>query len=57
MSPVPDQDPGSRALTPDETQRRRKRSIAIALVLGALVAIFYVLTIAKLGPQIMNRPL
>jgi hypothetical protein len=31
--------------------RRRKRSIALALVLGALVVIFYVLTIVKLGPN------
>ncbi|MFH6783257.1 MULTISPECIES: hypothetical protein [unclassified Methylobacterium] len=44
-------------LTPDEIQRRRKRSIAIAMVLAALVLIFYVLTIAKLGPQVLNRPL
>jgi hypothetical protein len=57
MSTAPGRDKGPPVLTPDEAQRRRKRSIAIALVLGALVAIFYVLTIAKLGPQIMNRPL
>ncbi len=30
--------------------RRRKRSIALALALGALVLIFYVLTIVKIGP-------
>lgn len=57
MSTAPDRGKAPPALTPEEAQRRRKRSIAIALVLGALVAIFYVLTIAKLGPQIMNRPL
>jgi len=51
MSAVP------QPLTPEELQRRRKRSVAIALVLAALVAIFYVLTIAKLGPQVLNRPL
>ncbi|MCJ2033100.1 hypothetical protein [Methylobacterium sp. J-068] len=50
--------PGApRPLTPEESQRRRKRSIAIAAVLFALVTIFYVLTIAKLGPQILNRPI
>lgn len=38
-------------------ERRRKRSLAIAFVLGALVLIFYVLTIAKLGPQVLNRPI
>ena len=40
-----------------QVERRRKRSRAIALVLGALVLIFYVLTIAKLGPQVLNRPI
>lgn len=44
----------------DQTEalaRRRKRSIALALVLGALVVIFYVLTIVKLGPNVFSRPL
>ena len=50
--------PGTpRPLTPEEAQRRRKRSIAIAAVLFALVTIFYVLTIAKLGPQVLSRPI
>ena len=46
-----------RALDAVQVERRRKRSRAIALVLGALVLIFYVLTIAKLGPQVLNRPI
>lgn len=46
-----------RALTPEEEARRRKRSIAIALALGAWVVLFFVLTIVKLGPQILSRPL
>lgn len=46
--------PGS---TPEEQQRRRRRSIAIAVALGALVVLFYVVTIAKLGPQVLQRPL
>ncbi|GJE37981.1 hypothetical protein [Methylobacterium persicinum] len=46
-----------RALTPEEEARRRKRSVAIALALGAMVLLFFVLTIAKLGPQVLNRPL
>ena len=37
--------------------RRRKRSIALGLVLGGLVLIFYVLTIVKMGPGILNREL
>ena len=52
-----DDDPYPRPLTPEEVRRRRKRSIAIALVLGGLVLLFYVLTLAKLGPQVLNRPL
>jgi hypothetical protein len=44
-------------LTPEELNRRRKRSLAIALALGALVILFYVVTIVKLGPQVMQRPL
>lgn len=37
--------------------RRRRRSIALALALGALVLIFYVLTIVKMGPGVLDRPL
>jgi hypothetical protein len=43
--------------TPEELQRRRRRSFAIALALGALVVLFYVVTIAKLGPQVLERSL
>jgi hypothetical protein len=38
-----------RVMTPEEKRQRRARSIALALALGALVALFYVVTIAKLG--------
>jgi hypothetical protein len=44
-------------LTPEEQKRRRSRSIAIAVTLVGLVALFYVLTIAKLGPQVLQRAL
>ena len=37
--------------------RRRRRSIALALALGALVVIFYVLTVVKMGPALFARPL
>ncbi len=37
--------------------RRRKRNIALGLALAAFVLIFYVLTVAKLGPAIFNRDL
>ena len=44
-------------LTDEQKRRRRARSIAIALALGALVALFYVVTIVKLGPGMLRRPL
>jgi hypothetical protein len=44
-------------LTPEEAKRRRSRSIAIAAALGALAILFYAVTIAKLGPGVLNRPM
>lgn len=45
-------------LTPEQKRRQRARSIAIAVVLVALVVLFYVVTIVKMGPgAITNRPL
>lgn len=38
-------------------RRRRMRSIAIALSLFFLVALFYAATIIHLGPNALNRPL
>ena len=43
-------------LTKEQQRRRRARSIAIALVLAALVLLFYVVTIVKLGPGVLHRP-
>lgn len=48
-------DPASEAEI--RARRRRSRSIAIALALAALVVLFYLVTIVKLGPGIMERPL
>lgn len=48
---------GGVVLTPEQRGRRRARSIAIAAVLGFLVVLFYVVTIVKLGPNVLNRPL
>ena len=44
-------------LTEAQQKARRKRSIAIALCLAAFVVIFYVVTVIKLGPEVLNRPL
>jgi hypothetical protein len=44
-------------LTDEQKRRRRGRSIAIALSLGVLVLLIYLVTIVKLGPGVLNRPL
>jgi thiol:disulfide interchange protein len=51
-----DSEPGI-VLTEEQKRRRHHRSIAIALALGVLVALFYVVTIVKLGPGVLRRPL
>ncbi len=43
-------------LTEQQKKARRARSIAIALSLGALVILFYLITLVK-GPGVMIRPL
>lgn len=50
-------DKGGIVLTEEQKRRRRARSIAIALVLGALVLLFYAITIVRLGPNVLTRPL
>ena len=40
-------------LTDEQKRRRRARSVAIALALGALVLLFYVVTIVKLGRGVL----
>ncbi|WP_420336997.1 hypothetical protein [Roseibium sp.] len=44
-------------LTEEQQKKRRSRSIAIAFALLALVVLFYVVTIVKLGPSVMDRAL
>ena len=44
-------------LTEEQQKKRKSRSIAIALALLALVILFYVVTIVKLGPSVMDRAL
>jgi hypothetical protein len=48
---------GGIVLTEEEKKRRRSRSIALGVVLGALVVLFFVVTIAKLGGNVLKRPL
>ena len=44
-------------LTEAQAKSRRLRNIAIAVVVGCLVVLFYVMTIAKLGAGFMTRPI
>ena len=44
-------------LTAAELKTRRRRSIALALVLVGVIVLFYVLTIVKMGPGVFDRVL
>jgi hypothetical protein len=60
MSSIVDHEPFIRedlALTPSQQKSRRARNIAIGLALGLFALLFYVVTIVKLGPGVLNRPL
>ena len=43
-------------LTEQQLRARRARSIAIAVSLGVLVVLFYIVTLVK-GPGVLERPL
>lgn len=43
------------ALTPEQARARRSRNIAIALALFAMVALFFAMTIVRLGGAALNR--
>jgi hypothetical protein len=51
MSTAVDRSP----FTPEDLARRRRRSIALALVLAALVLLFFVTTLVKLGGDVAQR--
>jgi len=42
-------------LTEAQKKSRKRRSLAIALVLAFLCVLFYVVTIVKLGPNVMKK--
>lgn len=46
-------------VTPSDSQKKaqRSRSVAIGFALAALVIIFYVATVIKFGPALLNRPM
>ena len=43
-------------LTPQQKKSRNQRNIAIGLAVGFFVLLFYVVTIAKLGPGVLTHP-
>lgn len=51
------EDPKGIVLTPAQARSRRNRNIAIGLAVGLMVVLFYVVTIAKLGSHVLERPL
>jgi len=42
-------------LTEEEKKRLRQRNIALAWLLGAMVVLFFIVTIARLGGNVANR--
>ena len=48
--------PDGIVLTEAQKRSRRQRSIAIALALGVLVALFFAVTLVK-GPAVLHRPM
>ena len=55
MSDVTGEDKDLVTLTAAQKKARRSRSLAIGLALGALVVIFYIATLLKFGPAILER--
>jgi len=43
-------------LTEAQIKARRQRNIAIAIVVALFAALFYAVTIVKLGPGVLQRP-
>jgi hypothetical protein len=44
-------------MTPEEQRKRKQRNWALAALLFAFVFLIYAVTVAKLGVDVMNRPL
>jgi hypothetical protein len=42
-------------LTPEQARNRRARNIAIGVTVALLVALFYAVTVVKLGGVVANR--
>lgn len=44
------------APTPEFEKQRKSRNLAIGLALAAFVALVFLITIARLGGDVLNRP-
>jgi hypothetical protein len=44
-------------MTPDELKARKRRSLWIALALGAFMLLVFLITLAKLQAGVLERPL
>lgn len=51
-----DKDEGLR-LTDEEKSRRARRNRAIGFAVAGLCVLFYVITVFKMGPAILSRPM
>jgi hypothetical protein len=56
MNELPKPETGIR-LTEQQLRARRARSIAIALALGAFVVVIFIVTLVKLGSNVLTRPM
>jgi hypothetical protein len=58
LSESMDEKPQEKGIVLTEAQKRarRSRSIAIAIAIGALVVLFYIVTLVK-GPAVLIRPM
>lgn len=43
--------------TEEQIKRRRQRNLAIAWALAGMVALFFIVTLVKLGANIASRPI
>ena len=43
--------------TEEQIKRRRQRNLAIAWALAGVIALFFIVTIVKLGGNVANRPI
>ncbi|GLK76932.1 hypothetical protein GCM10008171_21860 [Methylopila jiangsuensis] len=44
-------------LTEEQKRQRGRRNVALAVTLGVLVVLFWVMTIVHLGGNVLNRPM